>query len=782
VTPRSAVATIARSELRRRWRAIAVLGVLAGLVGGVVLGLGAVARRTATAADRLDAASNVADASVLVVGDRALAEQVAALPGVAAAQLGTMGVGRIDGPGVAYVSVLTAPERSAGLSDAVIVAGRSADAAAPDEAVVSEDFARQAGVHAGDVLVLDMLAAEELTQFDTGFGEPDGPRVELTITGIARLPPGEGQRAPVRAGPAFAVAYGDAARAGWTVDVRLADGAAGMAAFSARLDELSATLPPVVGGEEFPRLGLQSTAAARDAAAATSRVITTGLVACLLASALAGGLAFVQAIARHQSATTDDQQVEAALGCTAWERAVAHALPSALAAVVAALVAGVATWFAGHIEPPGAAKRWEPHPGAAPNVAIVVLGAVGVAVTVVAVALRAAHRAGRRSAAAPARPSAVLERAAARTGRPWAVAGAVFALVPGSGARGVPVRASLVGAALGVAGVAAVLTASASLDRLVDTPERWGWRGEVAVIDATDAAIAELAADARVAGVSDVLTGSLVLGGAEVSTYALADVPGRVGGPGWTILDGRDIVGDDEIVLGSRLAERLGVGVADHVPVRGADVLTVVGIGLGPNLDGEALGDQVQVSPATLSRLSTVQPFREALVDVAPGVDLDGVVADLGRRYELAVAEPPRAVADLAELGRIPDVLALFLGAVAALALAHALVLTTRRRAHDLAVLRALGFTPRDTARAVATLAVVVAGVGLGIGLPLGLAVGRLVWGSVAASAHVATDPVLPLAPLALVAAATVAGAVGLAIVPAGRAARLRPARVLRDG
>jgi putative ABC transport system permease protein len=788
--PRAALVTIARSELRRRWRSVVALGVLAGVVAAGALGLASVARRTTTAPDRLDAATHAPDAAVLVVGDRALADEVAALASVEASWVGTIGVGRLGGPGVAFVSLVTGPERPDDLLTPIVVAGRAPDPAAADEVLVSEDAARQFRVGVGDVVDLAMLAPDELTQFDTGFGDPDGPQVALRVTGVGRLPPGEGQRVPLLATPAFHAELGDQVRGAWYVVVRAVDGRAGLDELAAEVDALGATLPPILGAEEFPRLGLQSTAAARDSAAATTRVLTAGLVACLAACVVAGGLGVAQAIARHQAGSTGDQQVEAALGCTPRERAVAHALPLAVAAVLAAAVAAVGGLVAARVEPAGAVRRLEPHPGPAVNVALVVVGALLAALVVGVMALVAAHRAGRRRSAAPSRPSASLERLVARTGRPWAVAGAVFALVPGSGARGVPVRTSLVGAAVGVAGVAAVLTTAASLDRLVDTPERWGWHAELAIIDATDETFAALASDPRVAGTTDVLTGSVRFDGEAVSTYSLAAPEGRPEGPGWVLLDGRAPSSDDEVVLGSRVAERLGVGVGDGVTASIDDggaagagrSLRVVGLGLGPDLNGEALGDQALVTPAALADLSSVQPFREALVDLAPGVDAGDVAAELGQRYELDVADPPRAVADLGELGALPDVLAGFLGAVAALALAHALLLTTRRRAHDLAVLRALGFTPAETGRVVATLALVVAGVGLGVGVPLGLAIGRLVWGSVAAGAHVATDPVLPLAPLAVLGTATVAAAVVLAVVPARRAARLRPARVLREG
>jgi len=104
-----------------------------------------------------------------------------------------------------------------------------------------------------------------------------------------------------------------------------------------------------------------------------------------------------------------------------------------------------------------------------------------------------------------------------------------------------------------------------------------------------------------------------------------------------------------------------------------------------------------------------------------------------------------------------------------------------RRRRHDLAVLRALGFRPRQNAACIAWQATTVAVVGLVLGLPLGVVVGRLSWRWVADSTPLLYVP--PVAVLALLLAIPVAmvAANALAAVPARRAARLRPAEVLRS-
>ena len=111
---------------------------------------------------------------------------------------------------------------------------------------------------------------------------------------------------------------------------------------------------------------------------------------------------------------------------------------------------------------------------------------------------------------------------------------------------------------------------------------------------------------------------------------------------------------------------------------------------------------------------------------------------------------------------------------------AHALVTTVRRRRHDLAVLRSIGFTRPNTRFAVAWQATIFAIAGLVFGVPLGIVTGRVLWRRLADA-----YPVVYVAPLAVLALALVAPlallvANLLAAGPAHAATRVRPAHVLR--
>jgi predicted lysophospholipase L1 biosynthesis ABC-type transport system permease subunit len=140
----------------------------------------------------------------------------------------------------------------------------------------------------------------------------------------------------------------------------------------------------------------------------------------------------------------------------------------------------------------------------------------------------------------------------------------------------------------------------------------------------------------------------------------------------------------------------------------------------------------------------------------------------------------PTSVVDLGHLGSVPLVLAVFFALLAAATVAHALVTTVRRRRFDLAVLRSMGFTRRQSRFAIAWQAMLLAAIGLLVGVPLGLVMGRVVWRWVADEYPVAyVPPIAALAVLVIVPVALIV-AQALAAGPAHAAARIRPAQTLR--
>ena len=205
--------------------------------------------------------------------------------------------------------------------------------------------------------------------------------------------------------------------------------------------------------------------------------------------------------------------------------------------------------------PSAASRNRNRHPGWSPNVGLLVVGTV-----LVALALTALAAVGDVSSPAPREPAAPppeCDRAppapcAAR--QPPVVLGTRFALEPGRGRTSVPVRSVRVACAVGVTALVAVLVWSSSLGRLVDDPHRWGWVADARVVDVTDrrrrAPSSPTSASTAVGDVDEV---TVDVEGRSAPADAITD---RKGSVGWTVLDGRMPRDPGEILLGARLAPR----------------------------------------------------------------------------------------------------------------------------------------------------------------------------------------------------------------------------------
>ena len=725
-----AVAVIARWEWARRWRSLLVLGVACGLLGGLVVGGAVLARRTISAPDRL--AEAVAPGDVhLRIFDAAVVDQATRLPEVAEAWVAGVGVGQIvGGEGLQYAGVI-APTATTGdgVVRPVVVRGRAADPANPDEVVVTEAVAEQFGLGAGDRLVLDMLSGAEVFQFDTGFGAPDGPTVALDVVGVVRVTPGLFEGSPIVATPAFAAAHPEVF-AGYDVRLALRDGDRAADAVVEQVTALGVA-DADSSPNDFAPVAADRPRAATERLVHAAHVLFAGLIAAVVVAGLAVAAGLAQAWARHHSATAGAQQVESALGLTSGRRVLARAIPASASAAVAGVIAAGVGLSASWVQPVGSLWRSEPMPGWRPDLPAVVVGAAGVGLVALGLAAATAWRAGR----VPATENATavgrrLRLVPARGG--WPLAGAAFALSRG-GRRHVPVRMSLLGCVAGIAGLVGSVVFTASLDRLVATPARWGWNADLSVADTDDALLDTLVADPRLAAVADVASAESTIDGRDVDVYA---VEPRSGEAGWVLQQGRLPTTADEVVLGARLARQLERRVGDTV-TSGDTTLTVVGIGLGPPSNLEALGSSALLSPDGLRAVATTSPFREALVRLGPAPTSTRprrLRGPRGRRAGRAAG----GRATCPELGSLPALLGGFLALLAAVALVHALAVTRVGRAGDIAVLRALGATPRRSGMSIVAMSVTSVAVGLLGGVPLGFAVARLLWGEVARSIGVA--------------------------------------------
>ena len=775
----SAVLLLARAEVRRRWPALLVLAVLAALGGTVVTSAAALARRTTTTFDRLADATQPADAQVFVNASPPgpAVRALRALPGVEAAWTVDVGVGAV-GQEKVYLGVVGADAPPPdGLFRPIVVDGRPPDPDATDEAMVAAEMVDQfsaVGIRLGDPVPLTFLTPDEYRSFDSGFGRPDGPQVDVRLVGTYQMAGGSQGVPPIVTSPGFVAAHPDALEATQVVLLRLAEGPAGVPELRRQIDALVDDYAVAAGAEEFDVFQVEVPGAARAEVQTTARVLGAGLAAFAAVAALVAVVLLAQGFSRYHGAADQAERAHAALGVTAGQVLAARllaAVPVALGAAVLVVAGGLAT--AG-LEPLGSLRALEPRPGRAVNVGVVAVGAAVTALVVggVVAATRVitARRERRRTRSAPS---------PVRGGR-WPVGGPPaigLRFTLGGDRAAAPMRSAMAGVAVAVLGVAAGLVFAASLDRLVTTPERYGWGGDFAIVDADPTAAERVAEDPDVAGATRFTQTTVRIGEQRRYVSAYEDLRGDAP---WWISAGVLPTATDQVVLEPKLADSLGVGVGDEVLAGPAQRLRVVGVGIGPDLGNGAFGYQALVTPAGAERLGGTAPFTEIVVDVVPGRSVAKVRDRYGEDYELADATPPAEIDNLGQLGRLPEVLTAFLAVIGVAAVANALWVSAKRRRRDLAVLRVLGHTPSDAGVVVLVMAVVATAVGAVIGLPVGVALGRTLWRVVAESAAVQGDARVTMA----VVLGVPMGALVVALVVAGPAAWLaghrRPAGALR--
>ena len=327
-----------------------------------------------------------------------------------------------------------------------------------------------------------------------------------------------------------------------------------------------------------------------------------------------------------------------------------------------------------------------------------------------------------------------------------------------------------------------VLGFGASLQHLVDTPALYGW-----AFDAVGVNVSHVDAVRHDPDVTSVIEATAQLAlrvdGHPVLGFALRPVSGTADFP---IVRGHEPWAADEVALGAKTMRHAGVHIGDTVHVAGpegvADMRVVGQAVFLTDQDVYPLADGAMVHPAVVDHLGLGDGFQTLAVGLRPGREAC-VSARLSalNGEPLSRPAPPAEVEKLKRVERLPQYLAGFLISLGIIVIVHALIVGVRRRRRDFGVLRALGFRPRDVGASVSWQAVAIALLGSVVGLFLGLLLARFMWARVAASIGVRAVPRLPLAALALAVPLAVLIAVVASLVPAGRAACLRPADILRS-
>ncbi len=527
---------------------------------------------------------------------------------------------------------------------------------------------------------------------------------------------------------------------------------------------------------------------------------------------LAGLVLSAQAISRLLRSERRERGVLRALGAS--RRAIVlRALTGPVLAVVGGAALSVAlAVVASPAMPVGPVRDLGVGRGFDVDTAVLGLGALLVVVVLTAFAAIAAwwdtsRRLGRQ-APVMARPSRVAGAAAGAGFSPAAVMGLRVALQTADGDGPVRSRSVAVGAAVAVAAVVAALVFGASLGHLVDEPRLFGWDWDAVILAGNgygnvtaDDADRVLEQDPNVAAWSGAYFGSDLIDGHETPLLGLA--PGSDVVP--PIVEGRAITSEDEIVLGAATADQLGVGVGDTVALGAAGSrrrLTVRGLAVLPTIG------MIHAAHPSLGVGAIVAP------DLVPGSDLDITMTETGDfgpnailvRYQpdtddgaqlahlsdttrpfagltgldVLPVQRPAEIVNSDALGGLPAFLAaaLVLGAITSLTLA--LMGSVRRRRRELALVKTLGFTPRQLASTVAWHATATIVVGLLIGIPLGIAAGRLAWSRFADQLDVVAQSVTPVMALVAIVVGALVVANVAAWLPARQAGRVEASTVLR--
>jgi hypothetical protein len=328
------------------------------------------------------------------------------------------------------------------------------------------------------------------------------------------------------------------------------------------------------------------------------------------------------------------------------------------------------------------------------------------------------------------------------------------------------------------------LTFGASLGRFIDEPARYGSNFDLGIGAGGDQVPEEvrrlLEQDPDVADVAFFGTILASVGAISLDITGMEPVRGEILPD---LLAGRPPGEDDEIVLGRVAARRLGVDVGDELVVSGGAApvtYLVTGLAVIPGIEGgDGIGEGGVVTLPGLRRIDPAATLGTAAVRLRPGAAdvVDRLTAAIGT--DIGPYGAPSTITNLARVRSTPFIVAIALGALAVLSMAHQLILSARRRRHDLAVLRALGADRRWMTSILHWQATVLAAVVTVLAIPLGIALGRIVYATYIERIGARADVSMPFALLGLILVTFVVLGNLAALAPARRARHELPGRVL---
>lgn len=804
-----------RTQWRERTGSLLTLALLVAIVGAVVLTTLAGARRTASVAARVDVAYQVPDAFALLENGGSFddADAILASPVVERGDRIAAVAAFTD---LGYLSIIASVDGQLGTDMFFdrVVQGRRPDPARPLEITIPQWVEERSGIGVGSTIPFHSASSGQARCFfayDPESGgerdpecdgihatfegdEPDwdvfkGPEFELEVVGVVRGldqdDPGVENSEPIYLTGAFYREYGD----------RIATLPGVVARFKSGVTDrdFEVSLAGVIGPEDLEDFTYTSTGF--DALDATADTLANGLLIFAGVAALAGLVAIAQAVARQSGATSADRGVIAALGAPRLLRTLDSVAPLVPVALGGALLGALAAWAASPMMPVGSPRDVDVSRGFDFDAAVLVLGGAALAAFVLLVGWVTSAWLGRTRR--PARGSGVLARFPASV--PSGL-GLRWALAPGRAQNAIPTRSAIAGVALGVAGIVAVAGFAEGLERLTVEKARFGWGWDVAItgeqvddpLDAVEGRTVDDARAKRILDDPDVDSVTLAwirlrasVDGRSVPAYAERSYAGDAG---FVVVDGRSPQAADEVALGAKTMRHAGAAIGDEVAI-GEHQMRVVGQAIFPNFeDGFPLAEGALFSDTGMTTTgldvaagdSSFQQYWVGFRDGADGSAARDRLATVNAGEPPEEARQPTELLQLGQLDDLPAYLAVFLFAIASLALAHALVVTVRRRRHDVAIVRSLGATRKQSRQTIAWQASTLAGLGVVVGVPLGVLIGRFAWATVARTYGVADDPAWPVFALVVALPAALLLANAIAWWPARQAARISPSEALR--
>jgi MacB-like periplasmic core domain/FtsX-like permease family len=807
-----AVLGLAARELRARWLSWAVLILLVGVAGGVVLTTVAGARRTDSAYPRFLNVYKASDALVSPAdnGTGGYDDALARLPSVAAIAplVGLQALPLEPGGRLDAAAVVAAPfddRYGRTLEIPKMLSGRLPDPDRAGEVAVDQIAAQDLHLRVGSTLEMGAVpdaGAQHIRRLHervVGVMVTRGSVVPVTVldrtpiilasTALWReLGPGYG---------AFDGAY-----------VKLRPGAT-LGELTSQAEALAHRYP-ATGGQIF--VADEATQAATVERSIRPQAVALALFAIVLA--VTALLIVGQVASRQLLGAARDNPTLAALGLTRRQLAAVGLTEVGAAAAAGAVLACAAAVAASPLMPIGPARLAEPDPGVSVDVPVLAFGFIGIVALLLARVGWPAWRLAstRRTAAGGGSGTAGSRSGAAgwlaRAGAPvTAVTGVRLAFDPGQGRTAVPVRSAMLGLALSLAAVTAAATFGANLLHLVHTPRLYGqsWDAEVDLgfTTITPREFGRITAHVPgIAGWTYGLHGTVQIGNAVVPAIGLAPGRGPVTPP--TLLAGRSPHSLHQIVLGASVLRLAGKDLGQTVVVTAAgrrkEPASIVGQAVFPYF-GQGSFTPTDLGEGALVTASLLEPQSSAAN--GPGYNFVLLRFDRGPRqaadmanFERAMApfcamveqatclitdQRPNSIVNYARIDGTPEVLAGIIALLGLAVLAQFAVVSARRRRRDFAILRTLGLLRGQLIAVTAWQAAAMTGLALLVGLPLGVAGGHWGWGLFAGQVGLGTAAIMPLSLLLLTVPTAFIAAIAITLPSGRRCARLNPAAVLRS-